>query len=134
MRHRVDAGFQGQIGLERGDGVAGLEFLPETHDGIRQQQHEDDDEVRPMLHQRGKNRRRLDHPRNRPPEMRTEFEERIAFLLRQFVVAVLRQPSLSFRLGKATCGTPRWVLRFRIRCLRFGGCCDCDCVRLLWRW
>ena len=90
-------------------------------------------EISPMLHQCRQQSRGFDHPRNRSPEVREKFEQRVAFLFRQFVVAILRQPTRRLRLRETTSGASRLGLRFRVRCLRLAGFCACACVRLLLR-
>ncbi len=45
----LDARLEREPLLQEGDGVIGLEFLPETDAGIDEQHRQDDGEVRPML-------------------------------------------------------------------------------------
>lgn len=97
----LDAGFQSKVCLERGDRVSGLKLLPKPDHRIRQQKDKDDDKIGPMLHDGGEDRRGFNHPGNRSPEMRKEFEERIPLLFRQFVVTLFRQAALRLGCAKA---------------------------------
>ena len=90
-----------QPGLEGGDGVAGLVFLPEPDHGVGEQQDEDDREVRPVLGDRRQDDGSLDHPRDGAPEVGQELQERVVLLLLDLVRPVLRQPLLRFGLGEA---------------------------------
>ena len=66
--------LEGQFLLERLHRIAGLVFLPEAYHCIEhQEQHDDDDEIRPVPHDEGKNGRHLDHPGDGPPEVAQEF-------------------------------------------------------------
>ncbi len=91
-------GLDGQLGLQGGDRVAGLALLPESDDGVGAEQNEDDAEVRPVPGDRREDHGRLDHPRNRAPEVRQELQQRIGLLLLDLVGPVLGEPLLSLRL------------------------------------
>ncbi len=87
-----------QLFLERGNGVAGLMFLPESDHGVGKKQNEDDEEIRPVPDHARQNHRRFNHPRDGTPEIGQEFEERIVFLFRNLVRAILGQPLSAPRL------------------------------------
>ena len=86
-----------QLGLQSGDGVARLVFLPEPDHGVGQKQNEDDGEVRPMPGDRRKDHGHFDHPGDGTPEIGEELQERIGLLFFNLVGPVLGQPFL--RLG-----------------------------------
>ena len=67
---------------------------------LANQQDKDDEEVRPVPHNRRENHRGFDHPWNWTPKVRKEFEKRISLLLGNFVVSILRQPALSLCLSE----------------------------------
>ena len=92
-------GLDGQLGLQGGNGVAGLVLLPEPDHRIGYQEREDDEEIRPMPVDGRKNYRRFDHPGNRSPEVAEKFQEGAGLLYLNFVRPVLEQPLL--RLGPA---------------------------------
>ena len=69
-------------------------LFPETDKGIGKEQNKDDEEIWPVTDNARENYSRFDHPRNRPPEIRQEFEKEIFLLHRQFIGAVLREALL----------------------------------------
>ena len=89
--------FIGETLLERLQRVERAVFLEEVEAGIDQQHHGNNDEVFPLLHRGGKDGRRLDHPRDRPPEAAEDAMPERLFLFRDFVVAETRQPVGDFR-------------------------------------
>ena len=93
-------GLDGQLGLQGLDGVSRLELLPETDRGVGQEQNQDDEKIRPVTDQGRENNRHLDHPRNRPPKISQEFQERIGLFLSYLVRAVLRQATFSLVLAE----------------------------------
>jgi len=62
-----------ELGLQGGDGIARLVFLPESDHGVGHKQKEDDAKVRPMPGYRGKDHGRFDHPRDGAPKIGEEF-------------------------------------------------------------
>jgi len=50
-----------------------LEFFPEGNAGIHQEQSDDDEKIFPVMNQGRKNRRNLNHPRDRTPEIGEKF-------------------------------------------------------------
>ena len=94
-------GLDCQLGLQGGDGVARLTFLPESDHGVGQKQNEDDAKIRPMPDYRRQDHRRFDHPRDRAPEIGEELQKRIGLLLLDLVGPVLDQPLLRLGLGEA---------------------------------
>ena len=109
----LDLGRQGERGLERGDGVARLEFFPEADDGVGHEQDQDDGEVRPVADDGGQDHRRLDHPGDRPPEVREELQQQVDLLVGQLVVAVLRPLLLDLGVAEAVRGRRRQIAEFR---------------------
>jgi len=71
--------------LQCGDGVAGLALLPESDDGVGHEQDENDHQVRPVPDDTGEDDRPFDHPRDGPPEVAEELEERVALLFLDFI-------------------------------------------------
>jgi hypothetical protein len=65
-----------------------------------QEQHQDDDEVRPVPEHPGEDHGDLNHPRDRPPEVAEELEELILLLLLELVRTVAGQPFGRFALGE----------------------------------
>ena len=96
-----DPRFRSQLGFQRLDRVAGLPLLPEPDQAVGEQQDEDDGEVRPVAHDGGQDRRRLDHPGDRPPEIAKELQQRVGLLLGDLVRAILVQPPGGLFLGQA---------------------------------
>ena len=95
----LDAGVDGQIGLQGGDRVARLTLFPEADHGVGHEQHEDDTEIWPVPDHARQNHRHFDHPRDGTPEVGEEFQQRIGLLLLDLVGAVLRQPLGRFSLA-----------------------------------
>jgi hypothetical protein len=91
-------GLGGQTRLQCSQGIGRLALLPEARDGVIDQQHHDDAEIRPMPHQQRQYGGGLDHPGDRPPEKGQEFLQVTGFLVDQLVAAVLLDPGL--RLGR----------------------------------
>ena len=94
-----DARSGRQLGLQRVDGISRLVLLGVAHDSVRDEQHQDDEEVGPVLHRTGQDHRDLDHPRDRAPEVAEELQKRVRSVLGDLVRAVLGQALL--RLGLA---------------------------------
>jgi hypothetical protein len=67
--------------LQGGDRRVGLELLPEADRRVEQQQGKNDREIRPVRHERRQHGGRLDHPRDRPPEIAGELRERAGLML-----------------------------------------------------
>jgi len=63
--------------------------LPEAHSRIQQKHGQDYIEVLPMIDNRSDDRSRLNHPGNGPPEESQKLENRVGFLLGDFIGAVL---------------------------------------------
>ncbi len=97
----LDTALERKLLFQRIERAAGLELLPETDARVEQQQQRDDDEIRPVPHQRRQQRGHFDHPRNRPPEIAQQAHEQADMLLRQAVGAALRQTLRGFGLGEA---------------------------------
>ena len=97
----LDPGLQGQVRLERGDGVAGLVLLPEPHHRVGQEQHEDDHEIRPVPDQPREEGRDLDHPGNRSPEMGEELQEGVPLRFGKLIGADLREELLGLLRAEA---------------------------------
>ncbi len=70
-----DSRLERQFFLERGNGIVGLEFFPESDAGIDQEHDGDDREIFPMPNHRRQHRGNLDHPWNRPPEIGQKFHD-----------------------------------------------------------
>ncbi len=79
-------------------GVGGLVFLPEAHRGIENQQGQNNDEVVPVSDQRRQNRRDLDHPGDRTPEIAQQTPQETFCLLLQRIAAIL--PQTGFGIGR----------------------------------
>jgi hypothetical protein len=97
----LDPRLDRQFGLQCVDGVAGLALLPEADRGVCNQQHQDDEEVGPVLHYARQNDGDLDHPGNRAPKIEQEFEKRVGLLLCDLVWSVLDQALRCLRLAQA---------------------------------
>ena len=80
-------------------------LLPEPDRGVGRQQQQDDAEVRPVPQHPRQDHRSLDHPRDRPPEVGQQLQERIFLLLRDLIRPVPGQP-----LGRPS---PRQAIRRR---------------------
>ena len=102
-----------QPGLQRGDGVARLVFFPESDHGIGHKQKQNDAKVRPMPVDRREDHGRFDHPRDRPPEIAEEFQERIGLLFFDLVRPVVGQPFLRLGLTEAVRRRSQLFLQFR---------------------
>ena len=107
-RYRVDplsipfhCGFGREFGLQRGNFVARLMFLPKCHHCIREEQKENDEEIQPVPDHARQNHRGFNHPRNGSPEIGEKLQESIGFLFRDLVRPVFRQPLLGFGLAEA---------------------------------
>ena len=72
-------------------------FFPESDHGVGHQQKEDDEKIRPVPDHARQNHRDLDHPRDGPPKIGEEFQEKIGLLFGKFIRPILSQPLL--RLG-----------------------------------
>ncbi len=106
-------GLDRQLGLQCGDGIAGLVFFPESDHGVCQEQKEDNSKVRPMPGYCRKDHGRFDHPRDRSPKIGKEFEERIRPFFFDLVRTILGQPFLSLSLTKAVRRRLQFILHFR---------------------
>lgn len=85
--------LEGKGLLQGRNGIPRLVLLPETHDGIHHEEDDDDSEILPVPHERREQRRRLDHPWDRPPEEGEEFPEGGGLPFLEFVVANLFETS-----------------------------------------
>ena len=108
-----DAGLDRQLGLKSLDGVARRVFFPESDHGVGQQQNQDDAEVRPMPVYRRKDHGGFDHPRDGPPEISEEFQQRIGLLFLYHVRPILAQPLCRLGLGEAVRRRAQFLLHFR---------------------
>ena len=97
----LDMRFGRQAFLQRRQGVGGLAFLPEADAGVVQQQHRDNDEIDPMLHEQRQDRRHLDHPGDRPPEVAEKLAEQRLFLDLDRVRPVARKALLRLFAAQA---------------------------------
>ena len=88
-----------EAGLQGGQGIRRLALLPEPRDCIVEEQDQNDREVSPMAHQQRQDRRRLDHPRDRPPEEAQELLEIADLVVGKLVAAVVLQSRAG--LGRA---------------------------------
>jgi hypothetical protein len=84
--------FQGQFFLQCGHGITCLIFLPEAHPGVEKQQGDNDPQVDPMVDDEGENRRCLDHPGNRSPQVTQKLDDRAGGLFRDFIGSKPFQP------------------------------------------
>ena len=76
-----DASLDCQRRFQGIDGIACLALFPESHDGVGEQQDENDPEIGPVPGSRREDHRRVDHPRDRPPKNRTGISgRRLVFL------------------------------------------------------
>ncbi len=91
----LDARLQRKALLQQGDGIVGLEFLPEADACIDEQHRENDDEIVPMAEPGRERRRDLDHPGDRPPEEAGEAFEDADMMFGEGVFAVLGKPALA---------------------------------------
>jgi len=98
-----DAGLESESFFQRVEGIAGLVLLPETDEGVEHQHKENDVEIVEIPRDQRKQRGGFDHPRNRPPEVLENLEERVALLLLQRIGAALGQPFPG--LGSAQAGS-----------------------------
>ena len=103
----LDPRMRRKLCLQRSNGVACLILLPKPHDGVGEEQHDDDDEVRPVLHDSRQHGRGLDHPGNRPPEIAEEFEDGVDLSSRQARWARIGQASSRPRPGSGLCRARR---------------------------
>ncbi len=94
-------GAQRQLALQRRHRVRGGALLPEPDPGVEPQQYPDDDHVRPVPQDRRQDQGHLDHPRDRPPEKRSQLRQRAAVLLRDRVRPGLSQAAFSFLTRQA---------------------------------
>ena len=73
-----------------------------------------------MVDDEGENRRRLDHPGNRPPQVAQKLEDRTGGLLRDFIGAEPFQPLPGLLIGEALRGGVELSQQFIGRCLLGG--------------
>ena len=93
----LDPRRQGQLGLEGGDGVAGLILLPEADDGVDHQQDEDDAEIGPVPHRRPTRSTATSIIQGiGPQKYDRNLSSGLAFFFGQLVVAMLCPPPLDF--------------------------------------
>ena len=97
----LDARFQGQPLLQERDRVVGLELLPEANARVDEQHEENDRKIVPMTKQSGEHGRDLDHPGDRAPEEMGQALQHAYVMLGERILAILREPPLSFGLGEA---------------------------------
>ena len=88
------ARLQRQALLERGQRVGGLVVLPEADRGVVEQEAGHHGEIRPVPAQERNQRRRLDHPGDRPPEIARELAPTASLVRLNGVGAILLQPAL----------------------------------------
>jgi hypothetical protein len=109
----LDAGIDGQLGLQGGDRVARLTLFPESDHGVGHEQYEDNAEVRPVPDHARKDHRHLDHPGNRTPEIREEFQQRIGLFFFDLVGTILGQPLCRLGLSETVRRGPQSLLHLR---------------------
>ena len=90
-----------ELGFEGLNRVACLPFLGVADHTVGQQQQQDDEEIRPVPDRAGQDDGDLDHPRDRPPEVAEELQQRVGLVLGDLVRPVLRQPLRGLGLTQA---------------------------------
>ena len=88
----LDPGFGGELGFQGGYGVARRAFFPESHHGVRTQQHQDDEKVGPVFNYAREDHGDFNHPGDRTPKVREELQQRIGLLLRQLIRPIFGEP------------------------------------------
>ncbi len=83
------ASLDRQPGLQGVDGVARLAFFPESDHGVAKKQKEDDAKILPVPDHARQNHRHFNHPRDGPPKIGEELQERIGLLLFNLVRPIL---------------------------------------------
>ena len=78
-------------------------FFPESDHGVGTKQKEDDEEIQPVLDQRGQNHGGFNHPRNGTPEVGEELQEFIRLLFGDLVGSILRLTLLGLGLSESVC-------------------------------